>query len=104
MGCAGRACAGRSPQGNGPATSSCTVLAWLGFGPVPFSITRYCTPPASDFTPALALLALMKPSLLVLLVAAAFSYSALALACWRFCMLSTAVRNWSTGTDGCFFA
>src|SRR5688572_27974139 len=102
--CAGRACAGRSPQAYGPATSSCTVLAWVGLAPVPLSISRNCTPLGSDFTPALALFAAMNWSLLVLLVEAALSHSALALFCWHCCMFCTAVRSWSTGTDGCFLA
>ncbi|MNV76647.1 hypothetical protein D3C71_1700120 [compost metagenome] len=101
---AGRACAGRSPHGNGPATSRATVLAWVGLAPVPFSTTRYWAPPGSSFTPALALLALMKVSLLALFSDAALSHSALAFSAWRFCMFCTAVRSWSTGTDGCFFA
>ncbi|MCY1543538.1 hypothetical protein D9M68_793590 [compost metagenome] len=37
--CAGRASAGRWPNGYGPDTSSSTVLAWVGLAPLPFSST-----------------------------------------------------------------
>ncbi|KAG0740066.1 hypothetical protein G6F31_020032 [Rhizopus arrhizus] len=57
---AGRASVGRWPYGNGPATSSCTVLAWVGLAPLPASITRYWTPLGRDCTPALALFAAMN--------------------------------------------
>ena len=73
--CGGRVCdaSGRWPHGNGPETSRSTVLACVGFAPVPASITRYCTPLGSVFTPLLALFWARKLSLFVLFSAEALS-------------------------------